>query len=158
MTGTTSRPPRSATSSAISAKRSSRSSRELLTQYGPIGLIWFDTPMLISKAQSEDLRRFVHELQPDCLVSGRIGHGVGDYGSLGDNQIPPGRADGAWETPATMNDTWAFKTEDHNWKSTKTLLHLLADLAGKGINYLLNVGPTAEGEIPRAQRGTPGGR
>ncbi|MCY3801885.1 MAG: alpha-L-fucosidase [Chloroflexi bacterium] len=122
---------------------------ELLTQYGPIGLIWFDTPMLISKAQSEHLRRFVHELQPDCLVSGRIGHGVGDYGSLGDNQIPPGRADGAWETPATMNDTWAFKTEDHKWKSTKTLLHLLADLAGKGINYLLNVGPTAEGEIPQ---------
>ncbi|MCY4109273.1 MAG: alpha-L-fucosidase [Chloroflexi bacterium] len=122
---------------------------ELLTQYGPIGLIWFDTPMLITEAQSEDLRRFVHELQPDCLVSGRIGHGVGDYGSLGDNQIPPGRAVGAWETPATMNDTWGFKTEDHNWKSTTTLLHLLADLAGKGINYLLNVGPTAEGEIPR---------
>ena len=122
--------------------------REILTQYGPIGLIWFDTPILITKAQSEDLRNFVREIQPDCLVSGRIGNGVGDYGSLGDNQIPAGRINGFWETPATMNDSWGFKTKDHNWKSTKTLLHLLVDLAGKGINYLLNIGPTAEGAVP----------
>ncbi len=123
--------------------------RELLTQYGQIGLIWFDTPISISKAQSLDLRRFVHDLQPNCLVSGRVGHGVGDYGCLGDNQIPVGRIEGAWETPATINDTWGFKTEDHNWKSVKTLLSLLVDLASKGVNYLLNIGPTAEGVIPQ---------
>ncbi|MBM4436482.1 MAG: alpha-L-fucosidase [Actinobacteria bacterium] len=122
--------------------------RELLTNYGPIGLIWFDTPILITQAQSEALVNFVHELQPQCLASGRIGNGAGDYGSLGDNQIPAGAIDGAWETPATMNDTWGFKSDDHNWKSVDTLLRLLADLAGKGVNYLLNVGPTALGEIP----------
>ena len=122
--------------------------REILTQYGPIGLIWFDTPILITREQSVDLVGFVHELQPECLVSGRVGNGVADYGNLGDNEIPNGVVDGVWETPATMNDTWAFKTEDHNWKSVETLLHLLVDLAGKGVNYLLNVGPTAEGEIP----------
>ena len=122
--------------------------KEILTQYGPIGLIWFDTPGIISKEQSLELKRFVHELQPDCLVSGRVGHGVGDYQSMGDNQIPSGPVEGAWETPATMNDTWAFKTHDHNWKSTKDLLYLLVDLASKGVNYLLNVGPTAEGLIP----------
>ncbi len=122
--------------------------KEILTNYGPIGLIWFDTPILITREQSVDLVDYVHELQPDCLTSGRIGNGVGDYGALGDNQIPAGVVDGVWETPATMNDTWAFKTEDHNWKSVKTLLHLLVDLAGKGVNYLLNVGPTAAGEIP----------
>ncbi|MEZ5276066.1 MAG: alpha-L-fucosidase, partial [Opitutaceae bacterium] len=122
--------------------------KELLTHYGPIGLIWFDTPWWITKAQSLDLKRFVHRLQPDCLVSGRVGHDVGDYGSFGDNQIPVGRIEGAWETPATLNDTWGFKKDDREWKSVEELLYLLIDLASKGVNYLLNVGPTAEGIIP----------
>ena len=123
---------------------------ELLTRYGPLGLIWFDTPRQITRTQSLDLKRFVHNLQPHCLVSGRVGNDVGDYGSMGDNQIPSGRVKGYWETPATMNDTWAFKRNDKNWKSTKTLLYLLVDLASKGVNYLLNVGPTAAGIIPAA--------
>jgi len=122
---------------------------ELLTQYGPIGLIWFDTPHTITREQSLGLKRLVHRLQPECMVSGRVGHDVGDYGSMGDNQIPVGRVDGDWETPATLNDTWGFKAHDHNWKSVRTLLHLLADLASKGVNYLLNVGPTAQGLIPK---------
>ena len=122
--------------------------RELLTQYGPIGLIWFDTPVAINPEQSQELADLVHELQPDCLVNGRVGNEKGDYSSLGDNQIPRGPVTGDWETPATMNDTWGFKVDDDNWKSTEDLLHLLVDLASKGVNYLLNVGPTAEGPIP----------
>lgn len=122
--------------------------RELLTQYGPIGLIWFDTPVAINPEQSQELVDLVHELQPDCLVNGRVGNEKGDYSSLGDNQIPRGPVKGDWETPATMNDTWAYKVDDNNWKSTEDLLHLLVDLASKGVNYLLNVGPTAEGLIP----------
>lgn len=123
--------------------------RELLTNYGPIGLIWFDTPVAITKQQSEDLRDYVHELQPECLVSGRIGNDVGDYGSLGDNEHPIGPVTEAWETPATLNDTWGFKKNDHNWKSLEYLLDLLVNCASKGVNYLLNVGPTAEGVIPQ---------
>jgi alpha-L-fucosidase len=126
---------------------------ELLTQYGPIGLIWFDTPYTITREHSARLKRLVHRLQPSCLVSGRIGHDLGDYGSLGDNQIPVGRIQGEYETPATMNDTWGYKSRDRNWKSVHTLLYLLVDLASKGINYLLNVGPTAGGEIPRPSVG-----
>ncbi|MFO8079545.1 MAG: alpha-L-fucosidase [Armatimonadota bacterium] len=122
--------------------------RELLTNYGPIGLIWFDTPVAINAEQSQELVELVHELQPDCLVNGRVGNEKGDYASLGDNQIPRGPVEGDWETPATMNDTWAFKVDDDNWKSTEELLHLLVDLASKGVNYLLNVGPTADGLIP----------
>jgi|LSQX01.3.fsa_nt_gb alpha-L-fucosidase len=122
--------------------------RELLTQYGPIGLIWFDTPVAINPEQSQSLADLVHELQPQCLVNGRVGNEKGDYSSLGDNQIPRGPVHGDWETPATINDTWAFKVDDHNWKSTEDLLRLLVDLASKGVNYLLNVGPTAEGLIP----------
>lgn len=121
---------------------------ELLTQYGPVGLIWFDTPVAITRDQSLALRDLVHRLQPDCLVNGRVGHDVGDYGSLGDNQIPAGRVTGDWETPATLNDTWGYRKNDHNWKPVKDLLYLLVDLASKGVNYLLNVGPTGEGEIP----------
>jgi alpha-L-fucosidase len=123
--------------------------RELLTNYGPIGLIWFDTPVAINKEQSESLRDLVHELQPECLVSGRVGHDVGDYGSLGDNEHPAGTVEGAWETPATLNDTWGFKADDDRWKSLEYLLELLVNCASKGVNYLLNVGPTAEGVIPK---------
>ncbi len=124
--------------------------RELLTNYGEVALIWFDTPMSISRQQSEDLANLVHELQPDCLISGRIGHGVGDYGSLEDNSIPTGPVLGDWEMPATMNETWGYKALDDNWKSPGELIQQLADLAANGVNYLLNVGPDAQGRIPTA--------
>ncbi|NLE43239.1 MAG: alpha-L-fucosidase [Chloroflexi bacterium] len=124
--------------------------RELLTNYGPIGLIWFDTPKIISSAQSRELVDLVHELQPDCLVSGRVGNTMGDYASAGDNVIPDGRVDLDWETPATINDTWGFKADDHNWKPAGELIQKLVDIVSKGGNYLLNVGPTAEGVIPES--------
>jgi len=122
---------------------------ELLTQYGPIGLIWFDTPVAITPEQSRSLRDLVHSIQPACLVSGRVGHDVGDYGSLGDNEHPAGKVKGAWETPATLNDTWGYRKDDHNWKDLATVLELLVNCASKGVNYLLNVGPTDEGVIPQ---------
>ena len=123
--------------------------REILTQYGPIGMIWYDTPQDITPAQTRKFVNIVYECQPDCLVNGRAGHGLGDYQSMGDNLIPPARVDGDWETPATLNDTWGFKTNDHNWKSADGLIKRLVDIVSKGGNYLLNVGPTAEGVIPK---------
>ena len=122
--------------------------REILTQYGPIGLIWFDTPKRMTEEQSQSLLELVHTLQPDCLVSGRVGNMMGDYTSTRDNRIPPVAVDMDWETPATINDTWGFKSYDHNWKSTQDLLRKLVDIVSKGGNYLLNVGPTEEGLIP----------
>ncbi len=123
---------------------------ELLTHYGPICLIWFDTPKGITADQSESLLELVHRLQPDCLVSGRVGNAQGDYASAGDNRIPGQAVASDWETPATINDTWGFKSYDHNWKSVPDLVRKLVDIASKGGNYLLNVGPTAEGIIPEA--------
>jgi alpha-L-fucosidase len=123
--------------------------RELLTHYGPIGLIWFDTPKRITAEQSQSLLDLCHELQPDCLVSGRLGNALGDYASAGDNRIPRQAMDVDWETPATINDTWGFKSDDHNWKPSKELIRKLVDIVSKGGNYLLNVGPTAEGVIPQ---------
>ncbi len=123
--------------------------RELLTQYGPIGLIWFDTPKGITPEQSRELLDLVHSLQPDCLVSGRLGNALGDYAQAGDNRIPEAAVASDWETPATINDTWGFKWYDENWKSVPDLVHKLVDIVSKGGNYLLNVGPTAEGVIPQ---------
>ncbi|HZW31271.1 MAG TPA: alpha-L-fucosidase [Isosphaeraceae bacterium] len=123
--------------------------RELLTNYGPISIIWFDTPRRITPAQSQSLVELVHDLQPDCLVCGRVGNQVGDYASTGDNRIPAAVVEADWETPATINDTWGYKVTDHNWKSPRVLIHSLVDIVSKGGNYLLNVGPTAEGVIPQ---------
>ena len=122
--------------------------RELLTNYGPVGMIWFDTPLTLSKAQSARIRRFVKKLQPQCLVSGRIGHGLGDYSLPRDNFLPPARLNGDWETCATLNHTWGFKKHDHAWKNAETLITTLVDLVSKGVNYLLNIGPDAAGAVP----------
>lgn len=124
--------------------------RELLTNYGPIGLIWFDTPKSMTPGQSQSLVDLVHQIQPECLVNGRVGNHLGDYASTRDNVIPVEQwAEMDWETPATINDTWGFKRDDHNWKSVPDLVRKLVDIASKGGNYLLNVGPTAEGIIPQ---------
>jgi alpha-L-fucosidase len=123
---------------------------ELLTQYGPIGMIWFDTPMDISKEQAQQLKDLVRKLQPATIISGRLGGGVEtDYMSTGDNVIPATVVPGDWEVPATLNNTWGFKKNDHEWKSPEVLTRLLFDIAAKGGNYLLNVGPTSEGLIPQ---------
>lgn len=122
---------------------------EILTQYGSIGLIWFDTPKGITAEQSQSLLDLVHELQPDCLVCGRLGNALGDYATSQDNAIPEElRANVDWETPATINDTWGYKTHDHNWKSENQLIRNLVDIVSKGGNYLLNIGPDSLGSIP----------
>lgn len=124
--------------------------KEILTNYGDLGLIWFDVPRGINKKQSEEIRDYVRSLQPDCLVSGRISYepGVGDYGSLGDNEIPAGKVLGDWETPATLNHTWGYKKSDNNWKAPEILIRQMIELLSKGVNYLLNIGPRTDGSIP----------
>lgn len=122
--------------------------RELLSNYGPVALIWFDTPRIITEAESKELADVVHTLQPKCLVDGRIGNDKGDYRSTGDNEIPAKVLDYDWETPVTTNDTWGFKKDDTNWKSAQTLIRQLVDVASKNGNYLLNVGPTSKDDIP----------
>ena len=122
--------------------------KELLTQYGPIGLIWFDTPFKISPEQSIELANLVHELQPACLVNSRVGNDIGDYKSVGDNEIPGISIKQAWETPVPINNTWGYKKNDTDWKSPKVVIHKLVTVVSKGGNCLLNVGPTAEGVIP----------
>jgi alpha-L-fucosidase len=123
--------------------------RELLTRYGPIGLIWFDTPQLMTPERSARFVELVRGLQPETLINSRLGPGdYHDYQSRGDNEIPRAVTAGAWETAATINDTWGYKKDDHNWKTPEEICFKLVDIVSKGGNYLLNVGPDADGRIP----------
>lgn len=121
---------------------------ELLTHYGDVGIIWFDTPYVMPEPLCEELRRFVKERQPECLVSGRVGYGLGDYLEIPDNEIPLLPYTGLWETPMTLNDTWGYSSVDDNWKSAKDVIFKLTDVVGKGGNVLLNIGPDEMGRIP----------
>jgi alpha-L-fucosidase len=125
--------------------------RELLTRYGPLGIVWFDRGMYTPE-QGKEFADLVYALQPNCLVNGRVGHYdqelLGDYQSLTDNGMPVGGIEEAWETPQTLNDTWGFSKFDQNWKSAGDVIRRLVAIVSKGGNYLLNVGPTGEGVIP----------
>ncbi len=123
--------------------------KEILTKYGDLCLIWFDTPFTITSEQSRELFDLVKSLQPDCLVNTRIGNGLGDYRSMGDNQIPDEyMKDILVESPATLNDTWGFKYFDGNWKDAEKVYAIKKHLNERGVNYLLNVGPDHLGRIP----------
>lgn len=125
--------------------------KELLTHYGPLCLIWFDTPQMMTGDRPKRLTDIVRTLQPATLIDGRLGK-VGDYQSTGDNVIPAKASDDAWEVPATLNHTWGYRSDDHNWKSPGEVVFKLVDIVSKGGNYLLNVGPTSEGIIPQASQ------
>lgn len=122
--------------------------RELLTEYGNIALVWFDTPMGITEEQSQTLVSLVKSLQPNCIVSGRIGNNLGEYMTTADNFIPRLPYKGDWEVPATLNDTWGFSKFDHNWKKPDDIIRLLLKINSRGGNYLLNIGPEPSGRVP----------
>ena len=93
--------------------------RELLEGYGPLGLIWYDTPMDMPRADCLRMRDLVRTLQPDCLVSGRVGHALGDYMTTGDDFIPLLAYGGPFEVPATMNGTWGYAAGRRRWSGRK---------------------------------------
>ena len=123
--------------------------RELMTQYGPIGVMWFDTYGLITEAQSEELLTLIRTLQPDCIVNNRIGHDLGDYGTP-EQKIPSGPDDEPWETCMTISAKyWGYNRALNEWRTSENLVRNLIDIVSKGGNYLLNVGPNAAGRFPQ---------
>jgi alpha-L-fucosidase len=123
--------------------------KEILTKYGDICLIWFDTPMdEQTPEQSRELYEMVRKYQPDCLVNTRIGNGLGDYRSCADNSLPEEYTEKLVESPITLNKTWGFKYFDNEWKSPERVLDILHRCNEKGANLLLNVGPDHLGRIP----------
>jgi alpha-L-fucosidase len=101
----------------------------------------------MTKERGQCFVDIVRAAQPATLIDGRLGT-AGDYESTGDNAIPTADKKGDWEVPATINHTWGFKKNDVDWKSPGEIVFKLIDIVSKGGNYLLNVGPTAEGLIP----------
>jgi alpha-L-fucosidase len=122
--------------------------KEILTKYGPIAVIWWDTPVDMNKDRAEMLLPLLR-LQPGIIQNNRLGGGYSGDTETPEQFIPAtGFPNRDWETCMTLNDTWGYKSTDNNWKSAKTLIRNLIDIASKGGNYLLNVGPTSEGLIP----------
>ena len=121
---------------------------EITSRYGDIVLIWFDTPGGIPKEYAEELMDLVHRNQSKAYVSGRIGHGLGDYKTLGDMEVPDENVDGLWEAVDVTNDSWGYAWYDENWKSPKEILKRLISTVARGGTYMLNVGPKADGTIP----------
>lgn len=124
--------------------------KELLTGYGKIGLIWFDGGWEhnAKELRSEEVNAMIKSLQPGILINDR-NQLPADF-STPEQTIPAGALPNGrlWETCMTMNNTWGYAKDDQNWKSTTDLTRKLCDIASKGGNFLLNVGPTAEGLIP----------
>jgi alpha-L-fucosidase len=129
--------------------------KEILTNYGPVGIIWFDwcgsafdTNEIQNRKRAQQFVDSIHKWQPGCLINNRLG-GIGaDYGTP-EQEIPGGIQKSAFEVCMTLNDHWGYNKNDNNWKSAKEIIYNLCDITSKGGNYLLNVGPTAEGVIPQ---------
>ncbi|MGS2761587.1 alpha-L-fucosidase [Sinomicrobium sp. M5D2P9] len=138
--------------------------KELVDNYDP-AILWFDGEWEkeFTHEQGLELYQYVRELNPDIIINNRVDKGrkgmqgmnkddsdyAGDFGTP-EQEILDGTSELDWESCMTMNDTWGYKTDDQNWKSSKELIRNLVDAAAKGGNYLLNIGPDAKGNIPEA--------
>lgn len=122
--------------------------KEICTNYGPLSFIWFDTPGQMPKKWVAELVELVNETQPQAMLCSRVGHGMGDYISKGDMEVPPRNAEGLWETCDTTNDSWSYAWYDQNWKDSKEILNRLVATVARGGSYLLNVGPDGTGTVP----------
>lgn len=125
--------------------------RELLSNYGPLGLVWFDRGM-DTPEHTREFVEIVRQLQPRCLINGRVGgYGrdlMGDYQDMDDNGMPSDGLQEYWETPQTLNTTWGFSKFDQQWKTPGDVIHRMVEIVSKGGNYLLNIGPMGDGTIP----------
>ncbi|MBR1594516.1 MAG: alpha-L-fucosidase [Alloprevotella sp.] len=144
-----------------------RQLRELLTEYGPVGCIWFDgwwdhdEDSIPFDWQLEAQYRLIHELQPACLV-GNNHHQTpfpGEDIQIFERDVPGENTAGLsgqsisrlpLETCQTMNGMWGYKVKDQDYKSTCELVRLLVRTSGKGANLLLNIGPQPDGKLPAA--------
>lgn len=121
---------------------------QITTAYGPIALVWFDTPGNMDKKYAQKLVDVVHKNQKLAYVSGRVGHGLGDYSTLGDMEVPKQNVSGIWESVDVTNDSWGYAWYDQNWKTAKEILKSTLSTIARGGNFMLNVGLDGSGAIP----------
>ena len=123
--------------------------KEILENYGGLDILWWDTPANMTPERAAKFLPIIAEY-PNLITNNRLGGGIEGDTETPEQSIPAtGFPDRRFEVCMTMNETWGYKSWDHDWKSTKNLILKLSDIASKGGNFLLNVGPTAEGEIPQ---------
>ena len=124
--------------------------RELMTNYGKIDILWYDVDWPLSPAQweSEQMNQMVFQLQPEIIVNNRNGI-EGDF-STPEQKIQAAESGRAWESCMTMNDGWGYQQSDDEWKDARVIINNLTTCAQNGGNYLLNIGPTADGSVPDA--------
>ena len=129
--------------------------RELCTNYGKIDVLWYDrasnlngeSPLTAETLRAQDLNIMIRELQPDCIVNERIGNKAGDF-AVSEQKLDTDSGFHPWESCVTLSGGWGFNRFDHSWKTPEVVIRQMVDVASKGGNYLLNVGPTGEGEMP----------
>jgi len=127
--------------------------KELLGNYGDFpAVLWFDTPTNMTPDLASQIVKVLNQ-HPNLIWNNRLGGGYSGDTETPEQKIPPQGFPGKdWETCMTINGTWGYKSNDTNFKSTETLLRNLIDIASKGGNYLLNVGPDATGVIPQPEQ------
>ncbi len=122
--------------------------KEIVSNYGDVAVLWWDTPTNMTKAMSQQLADLLKPY-PHIITNNRLGAGIGGDVETPEQIIPAtGFPNRNWEVCMTMNGHWGYNAWDDRWKSTKDLLRKLIDINSKGGNFLLNVGPDQYGEIP----------
>ncbi len=119
--------------------------KEILSQY-PLDILWWDTPTWMNEERTVPFVEAL-EVRPWIITNNRLG--IDGDTKTPEQFVPVTGHEGDWETCMTMNGHWGYNAYDDNWKSSEDLIHKLIDICSKGGNFLLNVGPTAEGEFPQ---------
>ena len=123
---------------------------EIMTNYGPISEIWFDMGSLTAE-QSRGLYELVNRLQPECMISGRLGNNYVDFSVMADNEYPDYKIGVPWQTAASMFDeTWGYRSWQERGNAQDKVNEKIASLIkviSRGGNYLLNIGPRGDGSV-----------
>jgi alpha-L-fucosidase len=122
--------------------------RELMTNYGRVDILWYDVswPLEAKGWESAAMNQMVFQLQPEIIVNNR-NKLPGDF-STPEQRIQAEEGERAWEACMTMNDSWGYHAADDAWKTPKQVIRNLITCARDGGNYLLNIGPRADGSVP----------
>lgn len=126
--------------------------RELIENYDT-EMIWFDGDWVYwwDMASGVDLYQYIRELKPEIIINNRVAkreHFKKDFGTP-EQEHPDESLNHKWEACYTMNNSWGFKKSDTDWKDANTVLNKLKDINSKGGNFLLNIGPDGNGNVPQ---------
>ena len=124
--------------------------KELMEKYPGMKMLWYDMAVRMSPEQSFSFYKLVYDMQPQIIITERVGNNFGDYLIPGDNTIPQNADElfRPWETVGTTNNSWGYKSYDNDYKTPKEILYWLVEIVSKGGNYMLNIGPDGNGAVP----------